>query len=304
MSRRLKKYTIKEVRKIFKDGGCKLLSKIYKNGKDKLDYICICKKQAKISLFDFKRGRRCKKCAIKRRAEKLKFTYKDVKQYFKDHKCELLETEYKNCDTLLRYRCDCGNTKCKISFYEFKQGHRCRKCMGKRIAEKRRLLFEDVKQYFKDHDCELLATEYKNNYTLMRYICNCGNTKCKISFGNFKKGRRCKICKIKKMSGKNNHSYDPSLTDEEREKGRCCPGLGRWKKDVREKDNHTCQYCRETEGILCAHHIEPYTPNEELRVVVSNGILLCEKHHIEFHKTYGYDCNREQLNEFLKIGVK
>ena len=66
-----------------------------------------------------------------------KLTFEDVKQYFKDRGCELLEKEYKNCNTPMKYRCDCGNDECKIRFSKFKSGQRCRKCgIKKNIWEK------------------------------------------------------------------------------------------------------------------------------------------------------------------------
>ncbi len=290
-----KKLTFKEVKKYFEDRDCELLVTEYINNSTRMEYECKCgNSDCKISFSKFKQGQRCIECSGCK-----KLTFKYVKQYFEDHDCELFETEYINNSTLMRYRCDCGNTDCKIIFSSFKQGHRCKKCGYKKVAQKRKLIFKGVKKYFEDRDCELFETEYINNKTLMKYRCDCGNTNCKITFNKFKNGQRCNKCWIERNSGKNNGNYDPDLTDEEREKGRSCPGLGRWRKDVCERDNNTCQICGEVEGILCAHHIEAYKPNKELRTVVSNGILLCEKHHIEFHSKYGYDCHREQLNEFL-----
>ena len=53
-------------------------------------------------------------------------------------------------------------------------------------------------------------------------------------------------------------------------------------------------------GKLNAHHIKNYSSNEELRLVLSNGITLCEKHHKEFHKIYGKKNNNLfQLEEFF-----
>ena len=46
-----------------------------------------------------------------------KLTYEYVRDYFSEQGCELLETEYKNCMTKMRYRCKCGNIS-KISFLE------------------------------------------------------------------------------------------------------------------------------------------------------------------------------------------
>ncbi len=291
----MKKLTFKFVKQYFEDRDCELLETEYINNVTLMKYECICgNNKDKIRFNSFQQGKRCMECSGSK-----KYTFDYVYDYFKDHDCELFETEYINNSTKMRYRCDCGNKKCKISFSDFKSGKRCKKCGYKKIAEKERFTFKEVKQYFKDHDCELFETEYINARTKMRYKCDCGNDKCKIKFSHFKNGHRCKKCAIERMSGKNHPNYNPNLTDEEREKGRICPGLGKWKIDVREKDNYTCQYCGEKEGKLCAHHIEAYTPNKELRTVLSNGITFCEEHHIEFHKIYGYDCNREQLNEFL-----
>ena len=131
-----------------------------------------------------------------------KLTYKFIKQYFEDYDCELFETEYINANTLMKYRCKCGNKECKIKFSHFKNGVRCMKCSGNE-----KLTFEFVKQYFEDRDCELLETEYIGSHTKMRYICDCENNKCKISFANFSSGRRCNKCKGKKIADKQRFTY-------------------------------------------------------------------------------------------------
>ncbi len=58
------KLTYKQVKKVFKDGGCELLSKDYKNGHSPVDYKCSCGIISKIRLAKFMRGQRCKKCGI------------------------------------------------------------------------------------------------------------------------------------------------------------------------------------------------------------------------------------------------
>ncbi len=286
-----KRLTLKEVKKYFKDNDCELLETEYKNAHTLMRYRCKCKNtKCKITFGSFKNGSRCMECGGNK-----KLTFEFVYNYFEDHDCELLAKEYKNIHTKMRYRCKCGNKKCKITFANFSRGKRCMEC-----SSAKKYTFKFVKQYFEDHDCKLLETEYVNAITPMKYECECENDECKISFGNFKTGQRCKKCSIERNSGKKHWKYNPNLTDEEREKGRCCLGLGKWKKDVRKKDNHSCQVCGETEGKLIAHHIENYANNKELRIVLSNGFLFCNKHHKEFHKEYGYNCNREQLNEFLE----
>ena len=124
-----------------------------------------------------------------------KHSYEYVKQYFEEQGCELLEGEYKNSYTKMRYRCECGNIS-EICFSSFKKGRRCKKCGGNE-----KFTLEFVKGQFKKMGCELLETEYKNALTPMKYKCECGNI-TKISFSHFKKGRRCKKCGYKIVSGK------------------------------------------------------------------------------------------------------
>ena len=130
-----------------------------------------------------------------------KYTFEYVKQYFGDQGCELLEIEYINCKTKMRYRCSCGNIS-DICFDNFKQGKRCAKCAGNN-----KYTLEYVKQYFEDQGCELLEKEYKNNKALMRYRCSCGNIS-RICFGNFKIGKRCvKCCGSEKHTFKYVYKY-------------------------------------------------------------------------------------------------
>ncbi len=62
------KFSYEYVKNYFEENGCELLSKEYINNLTKLKYICICGEKSEITLQNFKTGQRCKKCAIKRRA--------------------------------------------------------------------------------------------------------------------------------------------------------------------------------------------------------------------------------------------
>jgi len=53
----------------------------------------------------------------------------------------------------------------------------------------------------------------------------------------------------------------------------------RWRKAVFERDNFTCQECKERGGYLEAHHIKPFAYFPELRFEVTNGQTLCRKCH-------------------------
>ena len=89
-----------------------------------------------------------------------RLSYKYVRDYFKEHGCELLEEGYQNNSTKMKYRCECKNIS-KISFLHFKQGKRCSKCGG---SEK--FTFEYVGDYFKELAIEFAWDLLINGYGL------------------------------------------------------------------------------------------------------------------------------------------
>ena len=121
------KYSHNQVKKIFEDQNCELLSPEYKNARSNLDYKCSCGNISKIRLVHFLRGHRCKKCGREKTKKNLRWSYKDVENKFKDNGCELLSKEYKNWHSPLDYICSCG-TKSKITLSHFLSGQRCKKC--------------------------------------------------------------------------------------------------------------------------------------------------------------------------------
>ena len=135
MARKKTKYTIDDVRRIFGERGCKLLSTEYRRQNDKLDYICLCGNEAKISLDKFLLGQLCRKCKGTKISERQRFSYDYISKYFKDHGATLLATEYVNGHTRMPYICECG-TESEISYSKFRSGQRCYKCKSRKISEK------------------------------------------------------------------------------------------------------------------------------------------------------------------------
>jgi len=171
-----------EVKEYFEKHGCTLLEEEYKDTLTKMKYKCKCGNISEIRYSSFQQGCRCKKCGG---TEKL--IYSDVKAFYEKQGCELLENDYTNNRTKMKYRCKCGNIS-SMTFNHFKNGKRCKKCSG---TEKH--LYENVKKYFEEHNCTLLEEEYKNALTKMRYICVCGR-ESSIHFNNFMNGHRCTKC--------------------------------------------------------------------------------------------------------------
>jgi len=136
--------------------------------------------------------------------ESLRLKYKDVKQFFVDQGCELLEDTYKNSGTKMKYRCSCGN-KSQIIFDKFKRGSRCRLCGNRKNSEKQRLSHEEVAKYFEEQGCELLD-QYTLAYNSVKYRCKCGNIS-KTTLNSFQKGKQCNKCGIKQRSGENHYDW-------------------------------------------------------------------------------------------------
>jgi hypothetical protein len=135
-----------------------------------------------------------------------KLTLEKVKEFFKENNCELLENEYINNRTPMKYKCECGDFAI-IRFDNFKGGKRCNTCRYKKSGDSNRLSYKLVYDFFKKHNCELLSKEYKDAHHLLDYRCQCGNVS-KICYGNFQQGQRCKECGLDKMRDAQKHSYE------------------------------------------------------------------------------------------------
>ena len=191
------RFTYEYVKSFFEEQGCQLLSTEYVDCVTPLSYICDCKRESMITFTGFKGGARCRLCAD----EKLRFPYDVVKLEFENNGCKLLSTEYINSGEPLSYICECGR-EASITFSSFKSGVRCKQCQ----IEAKTLKYEDVKQYFSDHNCVLLSETYICNSIALSYKCECGNV-ADICFSDFQKGSRCAGCAIKRRDATNLKLY-------------------------------------------------------------------------------------------------
>ena len=73
-----------------------------------------------------------------------------------------------------------------------------------------------------------------------------------------------------------------------------------WRNMVFIRDGYKCQLCGKNSNDLKAHHLDGFSVAQDKRFDVSNGVTLCNTHHLEFHKQYGFGGNtKEQFDEFL-----
>lgn len=75
------------------------------------------------------------------------------------------------------------------------------------------------------------------------------------------------------------------------------PKLVKWRREVRERDNYTCQYpgCGKHSRRIDVHHIAKKSERPDLKFTVSNGVCLCREHH---------DRTDAHLAEAIRLGLR
>jgi predicted nucleic acid-binding Zn-ribbon protein len=118
-----------------------------------------------------------------------KYTYNESKEFFKKQNLLLLDSNYKNVHTKMKYKClKCGYIgKKTLKNVMLKQG--CQKCSG--VAKYK---ISEVKKIFLKNNLLLLDKKYINYLTKMNYRClKCGYY-WKISLFNIRNGNGCPKC--------------------------------------------------------------------------------------------------------------
>lgn len=191
-----KKLCLESVKNYFSLQGCKLLESNYVNSSTKMNYICKCGKTALINLNNFKLGKRCCKCKSEKISKAKRLNFEDIKKYFEDNNCILLEKQYFKKSQPMNYICSCGNIS-TICYASFQNGGRCNYCKKEKISKANKLIkFEDVEKLFLKSNCKIITTkdEYKNSASLIKYQCSCGNISSN-TYHTFKKGTgKCRKC--------------------------------------------------------------------------------------------------------------
>jgi ribosomal protein S18 len=188
----VRKHSFEDVKKFVEREGTTLLSLDYKSNKAKLNFMCPKGHKYSMSFDSFQQGHGCPKCA-----GNAKPTYKEVKQLVEAGGTKLLSIEYKNSKTKLDLMCPEGH-EYPMTFNDFKNsGHRCPLCAGNI-----KFTFEEVKAFVEIDSTTLRSTEYKNNKTLLNFICPKGH-EYSNTLDNFKnKGQRCPKCSAKRTGKK------------------------------------------------------------------------------------------------------
>jgi 5-methylcytosine-specific restriction endonuclease McrA len=121
------------IKEYFESNDCLLLTNEYSNSEQKLKFMCSCGEVSEKSFEKFKRRSNCKNCSYKNSQKALSFDFSYVNKFFEDSGCTLLESEYINNRTSMRYICSCGK-EATTRFADFKSGKRCYSCGIEKIT--------------------------------------------------------------------------------------------------------------------------------------------------------------------------
>lgn len=123
-----------------------------------------------------------------------KLTYDFVKSEFEKRNYVLLETEYVNNRTKMRYICDKGHEN-YIRYDDLKRGKGCKKCAYVNLSEKKKRSFSYIKNYIEKENYKLLSNEsnYINNKSKLKILCDKGHVYIS-RWNSFQMGNRCPKC--------------------------------------------------------------------------------------------------------------
>jgi hypothetical protein len=76
----------------------------------------------------------------------------------------------------------------------------------------------------------------------------------------------------------------------------------RWAREVKQRDQWTCQICNRRGVELNSHHLNSWDVHPDERYDIENGTCLCRFHHDDFHEKYGRGRNtKEQFSEYQQV---
>lgn len=249
-----------EVKKAFDDRGYTLVSKVYKGKHEKLEYICPNHpdKIQEISFHSFtNQNAGCSYCA-----GNMKLEFEIVKKVFEQKGYELLESEYKNAQTPMKYKCPVHKTVNAIRYSDLRSGQGCPQCGIKKRSGESHPLWNGGISSLEDVLRHSISGWKKRILTQYNFKCFITGETENLVVHHVRNFNEVVIESIKELNLEIHDSVN-KYTDTEI-------------KALIEK-------------VVNKHDSV-------------NGVPLSKEIHIAFHKRYGYkNNNAEQLNEFKRI---
>lgn len=197
-----RKLSFEEVKSRFEERGYILLETEYKNANTKMRYRCPehPDKENSIKIGNLSSGKGCVYCA---RQKPRKYNYESVKKLFEERGYALLESEYKNYETSMRFRCPKHPEKeTRMTLASLLSGSECRHCALGQPS------FKEVTKEFEDRGYQLLEKEFVDTYKTLRFKCpNHPNHETRIALRKLRDGAGCKLCGIENSKKKKTTSF-------------------------------------------------------------------------------------------------
>jgi hypothetical protein len=176
--------SIQEIKESFEKEGYILLTKVYKNNRQKLEYECPIGHRHSVTWANWNSNkRRCPYCD-----GNAKFTIEYIRSLF-EKEGYIVIGEYKNSTIPIKYKCPMGHEH-SVRIHDWKNGDRCPYCSPG--AVKRNLTTEIVAAELAEEGYKLLS-KYVNNKSKFLYECPIGHMHT-ITYGGWHQGRRCPEC--------------------------------------------------------------------------------------------------------------
>jgi V8-like Glu-specific endopeptidase len=140
----LKKFTIEKIEDLFGKEGYLLESKEYISSQIALESTCPEGHSVNISLYEFKKGIRCRECTKKAKGQTINET--DVKNYINSQNYTLITKKIVNLESSLVMKCDSGH-EVTMSYSTLKSGVRCQECVDELdtpLVVKAREILKDI----------------------------------------------------------------------------------------------------------------------------------------------------------------
>ena len=190
-SARLKK--LRELRKIARDRGGRLLSKEYVNGRTKMLWRCGEQHSWWAWPENIKQGTWCRKCFFAELSEAMKDDIDKMRSRARRHHGRCLSTKYVDAHTKLKWKCRWGHifwaTPANIS-----QGKWCPVCGRKKSAASRKTKLRDIQILAKAHGAKLLSKAYVGIDEPLQWQCRICKYTWERSLHNAKRTKWCPRC--------------------------------------------------------------------------------------------------------------
>lgn len=233
--------------------------------------------------------------------EEAKLILRFIRAEFEKEGYRLLVRRYKGSAQKLYYICSKGH-KHRTTWLNWDNGARCPYCDGQGKPD-----IKLIRLFFESEGYGLLSNEYINDSDKLWYKCPIGHMHS-MRWGNFRHGKRCPECSIKKQSlqvtGEKHYNWKGGITAFNKELRNLVKHTG-WVNGVFKRDGYTCVRCGKHGGYLVAHHILPLslirerfniTNIEEAKKCaiiydISNGITFCRSCHKLIHDKFYFRRN-------------